>query len=318
MDGIESSEGWTGLFSVVIPAYNQGEWVGKAIESALAQEFPAHEILVIDDGSTDQTPRILSEYAGRVRIIRQENRGLSATRNRGWREATGRYIVYLDSDDLFFPWTLRVLRSVIEEAGNPCLVLSLVRAFRTESELAHVSAERIERDQWTDFLESAAVAYSICVAGAIRRDVLVQVGGFLQDAFAAEDQDFWIRNGTAPGFTYVRSPSIYAYRQHEGSLTRSPGPVINGIRFILKGESRGRYPGGRKRACERRQYISRLTYWGVRRCFDMGHVFRGYWLYFLGAPLLLRNGLERQAVKLAVLPFLLYGSRFRVWLKGKL
>src|SRR5215211_9350661 len=94
-----------GLVSVVIPCYNQAHFLGEAIESVLSQSYRNFEILVVDDGSTDNTSEVASRYE-RVRIVRQENRGLSGARNRGLREAKGEYVVFLDADDRLLPGAL--------------------------------------------------------------------------------------------------------------------------------------------------------------------------------------------------------------------
>ncbi len=100
--------------SVVIPCYNQGHFVHEAIESVLAQTYADYEIVVVDDGSTDQTSEVVSRYPG-VRCIRQRNRGLPAARNRGIQESQGEFLVFLDADDRLLPkhfeFSLHALRS---------------------------------------------------------------------------------------------------------------------------------------------------------------------------------------------------------------
>lgn len=93
-------------FSVVIPSHNRSAWLVAALESVFAQTEPAFEIIVADDGSTDDTPDVLRKYEGRVKVLTQRNAGPSAARNLGIAAATGDYIAFLDSDDLWFPWTL--------------------------------------------------------------------------------------------------------------------------------------------------------------------------------------------------------------------
>ncbi len=85
--------------TAVIPTYNRARTIGSAIESVLAQTRPPDEIIIVDDGSTDSTPETLARFAGRIRVIRQENAGVSAARLAGARAATGRWIAHLDSDD---------------------------------------------------------------------------------------------------------------------------------------------------------------------------------------------------------------------------
>src|SRR4028118_1383709 len=91
-----------GKASVVIPCYNQARFLGEAIESVLSQTYTDFEVIVVDDGSTDDTAEVASSYAAedaRVRLVRQENRGLAGARNRGLAESRGEYVVFLDSDD---------------------------------------------------------------------------------------------------------------------------------------------------------------------------------------------------------------------------
>src|SRR5215208_7052146 len=105
-----------GLVSVVIPCYNQAHFLGEAIESVLAQSYKDFEIVVVDDGSPDDTSEVASRYE-EVRLIRQKNSGLAGARNRGLAEAEGAYVVFLDSDDRLMPEALEV--GVRELASHP-------------------------------------------------------------------------------------------------------------------------------------------------------------------------------------------------------
>jgi glycosyltransferase involved in cell wall biosynthesis len=93
--------------SVIIPSHNSGRFLGEAVESVLSQEYPSVELIVVDDGSTDDTQRLLSGYYGRIRHIRQPNQGVSTARNRGIEIATGDLVSFLDADDLMLPGKLR-------------------------------------------------------------------------------------------------------------------------------------------------------------------------------------------------------------------
>jgi glycosyltransferase involved in cell wall biosynthesis len=90
--------------SVIIPTYNQARFVASAVESALAQTYPDVEIIVVDDGSTDDPRAALAPYRARIHYIRQENKGLSGARNTGFLASHGDYVLFLDSDDLIHPW----------------------------------------------------------------------------------------------------------------------------------------------------------------------------------------------------------------------
>ncbi len=106
------------LFSIIIPAYNYGRFVARAIESALEQEGDDFEVLVIDDGSTDNTREVVSRFEDRVSYFHHENRGQSATRNRGIDLACGRYLVFLDADDKLLPGALSHLRQAVLDDPN--------------------------------------------------------------------------------------------------------------------------------------------------------------------------------------------------------
>lgn len=288
-------------FSIVIPAFNQAEWLERALFSVARQAFPPHEVIVINDGSTDRTRELLDGWGRTLRVIHQENQGLSASRNRGAAEATGDYVVYLDSDDILLPWAVEVLRREAGEAGSPSLILSLAYPFRDDGELRDLCFEAINSERWPDYLASSLARYRITVAGAIRRDVLLESGGFLNAADGAEDHDFWLRTGTSPGFVYIRAPAIYGYRQHGTSVTHRTDRVFNGISYIIEGEKLGRYPGGAKRAAERRALIGNLAGWGIQRCHETGGRREAVRLYLQSTLLLLRLGMHRKLIKLLIL-----------------
>src|ERR687885_1823430 len=96
-----------GLVTGVIPCYNQAHFLGEAIESVLAQSYTHFEIIVVDDGSTDNTSEVATRYP-KVRCIRQDNQGLAAARNAGLRVSEGTYLVFLDADDRLLPDALEV------------------------------------------------------------------------------------------------------------------------------------------------------------------------------------------------------------------
>lgn len=94
-------------FSVVIPVHNGAGTIARAIESVLAQSYPASELIVVDDGSTDETPRVVAEFGAAVVYLRQANAGVSAARNNGVRQAKGDWLAFLDADDWYYPERLR-------------------------------------------------------------------------------------------------------------------------------------------------------------------------------------------------------------------
>jgi glycosyltransferase involved in cell wall biosynthesis len=94
------------LVSVIIPTFNRGWILKEAVDSVLAQDYKGFELIVVDDGSTDNTSEILASYGNDIRVLFQENKGVSASRNRGIAETSGQFIAFLDSDDLWLPQKL--------------------------------------------------------------------------------------------------------------------------------------------------------------------------------------------------------------------
>ena len=104
--------------SVVIPVYNIEGYLGKCLDSILAQTFPDYEVIVVNDGSTDRTPQVCDEYAAkdaRIRIIHKENEGVSVARNTGIEVASGEYFLFFDGDDFMEPYTMEELYKVAKE-----------------------------------------------------------------------------------------------------------------------------------------------------------------------------------------------------------
>src|ERR1700738_2662854 len=110
-------------FSVVLPVYNRRKYVCQAIDSVLAQTFQGYEIIVVDDGSTDNAPELLKAYGDHIRVIRQQNSGPEVARNTGAHAARGEYIALLDSDDSFFPSALETYDRIIREFDAPPLIV---------------------------------------------------------------------------------------------------------------------------------------------------------------------------------------------------
>ena len=113
------------MFSIIIPSYNRANHLPKAIESVLAQSFTDWELIIVDDGSTDNTSDVVASYNDpRIKYIYQENAERSAARNNGIRNANGEWICFLDSDDVYLNQHLAVFEKAIHESANPRFLLS--------------------------------------------------------------------------------------------------------------------------------------------------------------------------------------------------
>lgn len=244
--------------SVIIPTYNRARLLGEALESVLRQEEPAFEILVVDDGSTDETDELLRKHGDRVRVLRQENRGPAAARNLGIEQARGDYIAFLDSDDVWFPWTLAVYRSAIERHRLPSLVEFAHVEFDTADGVPALARSEVREEASRDYLSSTRGG--LWPSGTvIRAEALRSVGGFIGHSFNAEDCDLWMRLGEKPGFVHVLTPPAFAYRRHPDSAVGSLQNSYKGIIAMIEREHQGGYPGGDERKADRLRILTTHT-----------------------------------------------------------
>jgi glycosyltransferase involved in cell wall biosynthesis len=212
--------------SLVIPTFNHVRLIGEAIESALAQTLGDVEILVVDDGSTDDTPSLLTRYAGRVRVIRQDNRGLPAARNRGLAAARGTYVAFLDADDVLAPTKLAEQRSVLESAPALGWTYCDVRIETVATGAAVTASERFgyaarARDGWL-FSELIHGNFIPAIAPLVRRTALEAAGGFDESLTALEDWDLWLRLSLIAEARYTPAVlATYRVQPHGMSADRS-------------------------------------------------------------------------------------------------
>lgn len=244
------------LFSIVIPSYNRRQLLRKALDSVLAQTFTDYEVIVVDDGSTDETQQVVISYGERVRLFRQQNTGPGAARNVGVSHAHGDYIAFLDSDDLWFPWTLSIFAELIRGNMSPSIVATKDFEFHEDWQLQSIRNEPLRAKSLPDYFATASDKRFVRAMGAIRRDQLLQRGGFIEDHINAEDHDMTMRLGTAAGFVQVESPYTLAYRRHGAAETASFSKTYAGAMYLIQQEQRGKYPGGYARLQERRKILS--------------------------------------------------------------
>ncbi len=203
--------------SVVIPAMNAEAFVGRAIDSALAQTLAPREIIVVDDGSTDGTRQVVQRYGERVRYLQQDNQGASAARNTGIRAASGEWIAFLDADDEWLPERLALQVRLLEE--NPLLNwltgnFYRCRCRRGHRQFADLTGQR--KQNVLRFLKGGRVFDSYFSAhryGAmgctdtmlIRKELLLEAGLFLPGQKRINDVDMWLR------IAYLRQPIGYVF-----------------------------------------------------------------------------------------------------------
>jgi glycosyltransferase involved in cell wall biosynthesis len=271
------------LFSVVIPVYNSVNFVSATLESVLSQTFTDFETIIVNDGSTDGTRNVLEQYADHFRVIHQKNRGPGAARNRGIREASGRYVAFLDSDDLWFPWTLEVFAQALSRYADPAWVIGQPVRFSDPVTLRDVRCDTSHVVWYDDFYalleEEHHKVYIGSNVSVCRTDALRTAGGFVEGERNAEDTDLIMRTGRMPGFVRILSPVTVAYRQHEHSLTGSLEGVCRGLLFLMAQEESGAYPNDPASRRERAKAIALRGRIFSFRCLNGGRLDLGLELY---------------------------------------
>lgn len=184
------------LVSVIIPTYNREKYIKKALESVFFQTFQDFEIIVIDDGSTDNTKSVLEPYIkeGRVKYITQQNLKVSKARNNGIRNAQGKYIALLDSDDYWLDSKKLEKQVNYFEARKDCVLISggIIRVDENGKELSKILNPELDKDIRENMLFSCLFAPS---AAMFKRDLWKKIGGFNEKSDLSEDWEFFMELG---------------------------------------------------------------------------------------------------------------------------
>ena len=216
------------------------------------------ELIVVDDGSTDGSLEWLRSQTEQIVLLSQTNRGPGAARNLGAKEATGEFLAFLDSDDLWFPWTLQTYQSVIHGNGNPSFIAGKPFRFGEDKAAANARSSPTRVNAFRDYLASGSEwRWWGASSFVIRRDAFLACGGFTDEWVNGEDADLALRLGIAPGFVQIIEPFTFAYREHEVSAMKSLPKTLAGARLQVKAELAGCYPGGETRSRERQHILAR-------------------------------------------------------------
>lgn len=219
--------------SVVIPVYDRAEFVSAAVESALGQDYENREVIVVSDGPVKDVLLPLESYGDDIRRVSRPHGGPSAARNTGVREAEGKYICFLDDDDLFEPHKLAGQVEILEAHPAAGFVYSSYRRFGDGrgAELVVPEAAKWPEDRFVD-------AYFRCTDVVmptllLRRDRFLEVGGFSEDLVYNEDVDAWVRMALAHPVKYSPEPSARV-REHGGRLSGATPRMVGGLIDVLE------------------------------------------------------------------------------------
>jgi glycosyltransferase involved in cell wall biosynthesis len=203
------------LVSVVVPAFNPGRFIVDAIESVLAQTHQGLEIIVVDDASTDGHKELLELYLPRIRYVRQEHAGSAVARNRGVLLSRGKYIAFLDADDLWVPDKLRKQVDLMEQDADAILIYSDFSKSTTPGQGGESTLELRKHwkagQEFTSLLRENFIHTSSVL---VRKDSLSESGMFDPMLINAQDWDLWIRLARAGKFLFINEVLSH-YRVHE-------------------------------------------------------------------------------------------------------
>jgi len=212
--------------SVIIPTYNRAMLLRSAINSVLSQTYDDYEIIVIDDGSTDDTAEVVKEFpADKLRYVFQENNGRSAARNNGIKIARGEYIAFLDSDDLFLPTKLELQAQFLDNNPDYGLVYSFAKTVDESGKLLHQYFYEGDLSGWI-YPDLLSLRNNVITTPTVmvRAQIIAELGGFDETMDICEDLDLWCR--------IARTYEVMQIRQHLASIGLRSGERLNIIESV--------------------------------------------------------------------------------------
>ena len=273
--------------SITIPSFNCARYLGRAIDSALAQTYADYEIIVVDDGSTDDTRGVLTRFGDKIRYVYQPNGGLSSARNLALAHASGEFIAYLDADDLWYPHRLQTQVAFLDTHPACGFVHSDVTIIDDDDRVIHraYNAET-RRDVPEGYCALNLLRRCHVQVPSVleRRECIERVGNFDGRLKTAQDYLHWIRialDGMAVG--YIPEP-LAMYRRTASSLSSSPRRVLDdGVMIfetlladpaVRRGPGREAVAIARERLYAFRRELAYLDRVEGRRGHALGHTLR--------------------------------------------
>lgn len=206
--------------SVIIPTFNRASMLKEAVASVLAQDFDGFEVIVVDDGSTDNTEDVLGDFPN-ICVVRQHNRGVSAARNAGIEKASGRFIAFLDSDDLWLPQKLSAQITFFQKHPKALVCQTEELWIRNGT---RVNPKKRHRKHSGMIFEKAVVLCLVSPSAVMmRKELFDEVGLFDETLPACEDYDLWLRISCRFPIHLLDTPLIIKRGGHSDQLSKSPG-----------------------------------------------------------------------------------------------
>jgi glycosyltransferase involved in cell wall biosynthesis len=265
------------LVSMVMPAYNSARYIAQALDSALAQDYFALEIIVVDDGSTDDTVNIVSRYGDKVRLLSQKNQGSAAARNLGIREARGKYIAFLDADDAWWPHKIRHQVAAMIQGGYK-MAYSRFIWWHPDAHGEHTQPETEFAQAHNPNLSSAVIVTGWpyaellldCIVWTstviVEKTELEKAGLFDETLRKGQDYDLWLKLSRQIKMVGLEIPTAL-YRIHPASITSSVKEINYEYLILSRAVERWSEAGPDGRTPPAGQVAARLA----RSSFGHGH-----------------------------------------------
>ncbi len=209
--------------SVIVPTHNRASLIGQTLDSISRQTFRDYEVIIIDDGSTDETARVVRQRPEPLHYLYQEQRGAAAARNHALAEANGSLVAFLDSDDIWLPDFLSEVAAAVQAQSDAALGYADFRTIDGQGRTLRGHRKKQHGGRVVTPLFASIFIHTSCVVA--RRDAILQAGGFDDRMEANEDYDLWLRLSLEHPFVSVPKP-LCLRRSHKGSLSRN-GNVCN-------------------------------------------------------------------------------------------
>jgi len=219
--------------SVVIPCFNQAHFLAESIESVLGQTYGEIDLVVVDDGSTDNSYEVAGRYP-RARRLRDPNRGVAAARNRGMREARGELLVFLDADDRLLPEAVEIGMAALAKRPGIAFAAGMSRDIGEDGRVVREARQPlVTQDHYARLLEDCFIWSGSSVL--YRRSAIEAVGGFNEALDAGDDYELYLN--VARRFpVFCHGAVVTEYRRHGSNTTRDAGRVLSSELEVLRGQ----------------------------------------------------------------------------------